>query len=225
MKKSNEDSNGATIVATTDKKAAERIYVEDQLKHRRLTIQIAGITPLITNYFDPKSMEEFIASQNKDGAAKEKRRNRTEAVIKDEYERSKYPFSDGTGYGVPADGFKAAMVRGAKQSKMSMTDAKAMFHIVPDGYTLEGKSLVKIHGGEPFMHRTNVNQKGTPNLVFRACWNEWKCDVVIDYNANAISQEQLINLLNLAGFASGIGANRPSKSNGGNNGRFRVVSA
>jgi hypothetical protein len=43
----------------------------------------------------------------------------------------------------------------------------------------------------------------------------------IQYNARAISQDQLLNLINLGGFSVGVGEWRPERS--GDFGRFRVV--
>ena len=143
----------------------------------RVQIPVVGVTPLICNYFDPESKKDFIISQNGGGKAKTKKENRTPAKITREFENSRYRFSDTRDTdGFPAAGFKAAMVRAAKSCGIAMTDAKAFFHVIPDGSTLCGIPLVEING-KPVMREDHVNQRGTPNLVYRAGYNDWsaKC--------------------------------------------------
>ena len=62
---------------------------------------------------------------------------------------------------------------------------------------------------------------GAADLRYRGEFTEWQADVPVRYNANAWSIEQLINVFNVAGFASGVGEWRPQKN--GNFGMFKVT--
>ena len=63
---------------------------------------------------------------------------------------------------------------------------------------------------------------GTVDIRFRPEFRQWGMSVLIQFNARAISQEQVVNLLNLGGFSVGVGEWRPEKD--GDKGRFSVVS-
>jgi hypothetical protein len=58
------------------------------------------------------------------------------------------------------------------------------------------------------------------NPTYRARYDDWEVDVEIKYLKNAINIEQIMFLLEVAGFAVGLHEYRPEK--GGVYGRFRV---
>jgi len=62
---------------------------------------------------------------------------------------------------------------------------------------------------------------GSADLRYRLQLNDWLCDLEIRFNADVISLEQIANLINIAGFACGVGEQRPER--GGNNGTFSVA--
>jgi len=61
--------------------------------------------------------------------------------------------------------------------------------------------------------------------IYRPMFSDWSTELDISYNANAITLEQVVALLDLGGFAGGIGEWRPSspKNKSGSFGRFRVA--
>ena len=80
--------------------------------------------------------------------------------------------------------------------------------------------LVKIDG-TPRMHEAMVRLKnGSADIRYRAEFPEWACTLRILYNAAYVSPEQLVNLLQLAGFHVGIGEHRVERD--GDNGMFEV---
>ena len=82
-----------------------------------------------------------------------------------------------------------------------MTDARSMFYVMPDS-----GDLVKIISPGPEMREDMVRiAKGTSDIRYRAIFNEWSVKLNVKYNADVISQHQLVNLFELAGFTSGIG--------------------
>jgi hypothetical protein len=90
----------------------------------------------------------------------------------------------------------------------------AAFHI--DGEFIEIK-------GSPISREDMVRiGMGTADIRYRGAFNEWSSVFQVKYNAGAISIEQLVNLINLGGFACGLGEWRVEK--GGSFGMFHVES-
>ena len=53
-------------------------------------------------------------------------------------------------------------------------------------------------------------KKGSPVLVRLNRFIGWSADIVVQYLDNVYSEEQIINIVNLAGFGLGIGSGRTS---------------
>lgn len=53
-------------------------------------------------------------------------------------------------------------------------------------------------------------KKGSPVLVHLNRFSGWKATFTIQYTENAFSLEQIVNIINLAGFGNGIGSGRSS---------------
>lgn len=117
-------------------------------------------------------------------------------------------------FGFPACGFKAAAVDAGYQQGIlaKKTTARGAFHIVGD--------MVEIKG-TPTMREDMVRiGMGTADIRYRGEFKEWSAELTIRYNPNVMSAEQIVNLINMGGFANGIGEWRPSKD--GSFGTFHV---
>lgn len=66
-------------------------------------------------------------------------------------------------------------------------------------------------------------QKGSPVLCYRNVFRDWETSFTIKYIPDNYSLEQILEIIDCAGFACGIGSHRPS-SKGGSNGMFHVES-
>lgn len=122
-------------------------------------------------------------------------------------------FSDAQ-FGFPTRAFKAAAIDAGYQQMVldKKTTARGAMHIIGEFAVIEGV---------PVMREDMVRiGSGVADIRFRAEFKEWSTVLNIKYNANAISFEQIVNLLNYGGFANGVGEWRPGK--GGNNGTFHV---
>lgn len=177
---------------------------------RRIDIGLVGLSPLICHRFSEKSRKAMLDKQQKKASkgreAKDPHAN---------YLASLYPLPDGSGYGFPSVAFKAAAVRAGTDVGLKMTDLRRAFHI-------EGE-LVPIQG-EPRMREDVVRLNGrTADLRYRGEFPEWRTVLPVVYNASVISEEQLLNLLQYAGFGVGCGEWRPEKS--GSFGMFRLADA
>jgi hypothetical protein len=62
---------------------------------------------------------------------------------------------------------------------------------------------------------------GAADIRYRAEYPTWHTKVVVRFNANVLSPEQILNLLNTGGFAVGVGEWRPEKD--GAYGMFHVA--
>lgn len=180
---------------------------------RQVTFQIIGLTPLIVNKFSDKAKQQMLEKQTKSAT-----KGRAAKVPTEQFESSIYYFEDKKRTGFPAVGFKAAMVRAGKQLGMNMTDSRGRFHVLADE-----NELIVIKGKAEMREDMVRLATGVADIRFRGCYYTWGAQVTISYNATVISEEQLAQLLNMAGFSCGIGEWRPEKSNSGSYGMFKII--
>lgn len=177
-------------------------------------IEIEGTSPLIMHAWSEKAKGEIRDKQQAKPAAKKAPKD-PEA----EYEAAFHRLADGRP-GFPAVAFKAALVGAARHvDGLAMTFLRGALHIDGD--------LVEILG-EPRMREDMVRVggkgpgTGVADIRYRPEFPEWTTVLPISFNRNSIQLAQVVHLLNVAGFAVGVGEWRPDK--GGSNGRFRVKS-
>ena len=197
---------------TTKKQKTETIEIP-KVEIAMVKFRVRGITPLIVSRFSEKAKQMMLEKQMMKASAGKEAKNPVE-----QYENSLYKFADGKRTGFPAVGFKSAMVRGGQQLGLKMTILRGQFHVMAD----EG-DLVEIHG-EPHMREDMVRlANGVADVRFRGEYHAgWEAELTIQYFKNAISKEQLAQLLSVAGFSCGIGEWRPEKSNSGSYGLFEL---
>jgi len=190
------------------KKPESRIIVPaPNLKVMRVGIK--GLSPLLVNRWSEKAMRQIEETQS--GAPKTRKRAARDPRA--EFEASSYRYPGG-GYGFPSASFRLAAVSACRLvDGLTMTQARVLFVIPAD--------LVKLVGPRPKMDTRPVRlANGSADLRYRALFWPWATKLDIRYNANAVSAEQIINLLVLAGECIGVGELRPEK--GGNHGRFTI---
>jgi len=173
-----------------------------------MVVTVRGITPLICHRFSEVNRDVIVRGQ--DGSAK---RGKAPRDPEGEFRGALYIRPEDGKYGFPAIAFKKAMVRAAKNAGIAMTDARTTFHVIGD--------LLEIRGSEPVMRSDRVVlQRKTTSVAYRPMFEEWEIDVPVRFNARAITAEQIVNLLQLAGFGVGIGDWRPERD--GQFGMFEV---
>lgn len=177
-------------------------------------VKVEGLSPLITNRWNEKVKKEMLDKQMKKTVKKEPKDPETQ------YENSKYLTDEGKP-GFPADAFKKAMIRGAKQLGLVMVDMRTGFFVHGEYCTKEDRDLVPIKGTySPREDMVRLNG-GTADIRYRAQLTKWSAELEISYNANVVSFDQIVNMLNAAGYGVGIGEWRPERD--GMFGRFQVV--
>lgn len=181
---------------------------------QHISVSINGLSPLIMHAWSKKAQQMMLDKQTK--------RARTGREAKDpdaDYEASKYYMEDGKRLGFPASAFKNAMVRAGTYTDDKMTFLRGAFYVKG----LDSPDMVHINGEpDPREDMVRVGQ-GTADIRYRAEIRKWDAVLAIDYNARAISAEQVINLVSVAGFSVGIGDWRPEKD--GSYGRFEVTTS
>lgn len=176
---------------------------------RLMRVTVVGDSPLICNRFSEKAKQQMLDKQMKKAKQAKEAKNPEEC-----FKASLYPVPGKKNiYGFPACGFKSAAVDACSHvSGITKVVARGAFHVVGD--------LVEIVG-QPTMRQDAVKiAMGTTDLRFRGEFKEWSATLTIRYNASVVSPEQIINLLNTAGFAVGVGEWRPARD--GSMGMFHV---
>ena len=121
-------------------------------------------------------------------------------------------------FGFPAGALKKAMVSAANIADLPMTMAKKAFFVMGD--IVQFTKCAKPKMREDFPRLPN----GSIDWRIRAEFDSWEQEHTILFNANYISAEQIINLVDLAGFHCGFGEMRPfAPKSSGSHGMFEVV--
>ena len=106
-------------------------------------------------------------------------------------------------FGFPVQAFKRAMVNtGYKQGIIQKITAMGSFAICDEFAVIEGI---------PDMRKYEVCGAGIKPVRYLAVFEHWKATLKIKYNKLAISEAEIITLLDLAGSLNGIGAWSPCK--------------
>lgn len=192
---------------------------------RLMEITLIGDAPLVVHSWSAKAKKEMLDKQMK----KPKQAKAAKNPVKD-FEESLYRLPDG-GYGFPSVAFKSAAATAALSvDGIKKAQVLRAFHVVGEDIDVAGafdgvlmrQNLVRIQGGEPRMREDMCRVgMGTADLRYRGEFSPWWAKVLVRFNANAFSGEQILNLFNVAGFGIGIGEWRSEK--GGQFGLFHVA--
>jgi len=167
---------------------------------RVIAVEIFGTSPLICHKWSEKAKKEMLDKQM--GKPKVKGFKNPEQ----DYLDSLYEMPSG-GYGFPAVAFKNAAVRAASNLDITMVQARQMFFVIA-----EESDLIRIEGEpEPREDMVRLNGK-TADIRYRGEFRNWRATLNIRYNAGVISDDQVVNLFQLAGFSVGVGEWRPEKN-------------
>ena len=175
---------------------------------RTMRIKLVGDSPLICHAWSRKAKQQMLDTQMKKPKQAKAAKNPQQ-----DFEDSLYPYPGG-GYGFPVIAFKSAATDACSHvDGITKVQARGAFHI--------NGELVKIQGSTPTPREDMVRVGlGSADLRYRGEFLSWFTEIPIRYNAGVLSDEQIIHLFTIAGFAIGIGEWRPQKD--GQNGLFHV---
>lgn len=187
-----------------------------------LQVEVRGIQPLIVHRFSEKARKQIADKQQKKAKPKKDARDPMEEARAALYVLPKEKGEER--YGFPAAGIKKAIVSACRQvDGLAMTFAKGALHVYGDGQGSDGRDLIRLYTPGWTMREDVVRlDDGGTSLAYRPEFKEWSMKLRIRYLASSIHPAQIIHLLNVAGFAVGLGENRAEKS-GDTWGQFEVV--
>ena len=183
---------------------------------KTLEVTIKGDQPLIFHRFSEKAIKMIQDIQSK--SAKAKRVPKTKAMIEEEYNNSFYYNKQGQ-VCFPALNIKNSMVGAGRFIDLKMTQIRGSVFVKGDN-----EGLIPVSYKEKVMRTDQVRVSGGgTDIRYRGEVRDWSMMVKIEYNANFLSAEQVMNLLSTAGFSQGLGEWRPEKD--GNYGTFKIEEA
>lgn len=196
-----------------------------RLDLRLMEVMVVGDAPLIVHAWSQKAKGLMLKKQTKAAVGAKEAKDPVA-----DFNASLYRLPDG-GYGFPSVAFKSAAVTAITSvAGMTKIAARQAFQILGEdvdvpgafGGTTARQNLVRIHGGEPQMREDMVRVgMGTADLRYRGQFADWWAKLLVRYNGNVLSEAQLLNILNVSGFAVGVGEWRPEKD--GSFGLFHVA--
>lgn len=185
------------------------------------TLKVIGDSPLIVHAWSDKAKQMMLDKQMKKASAGREAKDPFMDFVDSLYwltERPKNPTMEDVlkaKFGFPVTAFKAAAIDGAYQAGAlaKKTTARGAFHIIGE--------MAEING-VPEMREDMVRiAMGTADIRYRGEFKKWDTTLLIQYNKNAVSMEQIISMFNIGGFGVGVGEWRPAKD--GSFGRFHVA--
>lgn len=193
---------------------------------KTLAVRIRGTAPLMVHKFSTKARIKIEETQRQGSRAKKGSKKEARDFEAD-WLAAMYVSTEGWA-GVPAAGFRNALIDACRMAGFQMTRAKMSIFIIADGYDHEDKTpLVRIEGKvdddkTPMAVR---NETGVIDLRSRPIWSKWECAVTLRWDADQFSESDIVNLLTRAGIQSGICEGRPfsKNSNGMGFGTWEVV--
>jgi hypothetical protein len=203
-----------------------------KLNFRTVQFGIIGTAPYCQQRMSAKVQEELIAIQEA-GETARGRKKRTPKDFHRLYVDAMYQAKDGS-RGIPAGAFRKAMIAACAAGGVDLfkTTAKISLFVLADCTDkTDATQLVRI-GAEtqPYMVRHPVRNSGggAVDIRARAMWDAgWTANVLVEYDANLLTADDIGNLLTRAGKQVGVGEGRPAskKSDGMGWGTFQLQSA
>lgn len=193
----------------------------------RTTLRIRGTAPFVQNKFSHKARQKLMDDMATPKSAKKSKNDRPPRDYDDDFIQAQH-ISVAGWIGIPCPAFRAAMIDACRAANLVMTRTKLSVFVLPDGFDADdGSPLVRIDAPAPERMESLVrNANGNADIRIRPMWREWAANVTLEFDADMITPESVVNLLDRAGRQVGIGEGRPfSKDSVGQGwGTFTVVS-
>lgn len=181
----------------------------------RTTVRITGTAPFVQNKFSHKARMKMMESMATPAAAKKGKAAREPRNYDDDFVQAQHISAAGWN-GIPCPAFRAAMIDACRTVGLVMTKAKMSVFVLPDGFDRDdGTPLVRIYSTNPPEKTESLvrNDNGGADIRIRPMWREWHCDVTLEFDADMITPDSVINLLDRAGRQVGVGEGRPFSKN------------
>lgn len=208
-------------------KKADEVAVIRPANILRTSIDIKGTAPLVINKFSKKARDKMMIDMSTPANEKKGKSARPARDYEKDFMGARHISEEGWD-GISASAFRIAMIDACRTVNAVMTRAKLSLRIIADGIDKdEGTPLVKILSNKgPEKNESLVrNDNGGADIRVRPMWREWAAVVTIEFDADMITPDSIVNLLDRAGKQVGICEGRPfSKDSCGMGwGTFEVV--
>jgi hypothetical protein len=192
--------------------AKEEVINIKPLKIGRLKLKVIGRTPYIPEPMDMAVLDRYDKKKSKQSYDKD-------SISEEDKSKEKYYFTQDGKKGIPTRAFYNSMIRASSylfdKKDGGMRNVKEGVNVLGDIILLKFKKEVQLtHWGRM------SGQTKAPRKIIRNSFEDWSCELEIEYNQEQLSPENIINILNWAGFHIGVGAFRKEKT--GNYGSFYV---
>lgn len=191
-------------------KKTDEIAVVKPANIQCIVVRIRGTAPYVQNKFSHKARQKMMADMATPANKRKSKFARPPRDYNEDFYQAQYISTTGW-LGIPAPAFRAAMIDACRTVNMVMTRAKMSIFVLPDGFDItDGTPLVKLIAAPPERHEGLVrNDNGGADIRIRPMWREWECDVTIEFDADMITSDSVVNLLDRAGRQVGVGEGRP----------------
>lgn len=181
---------------------------------KTISFWIRGVSPLIQHAWSDKGLKQLRMT-----SAERKKQPKAGRDPQGEAMAAMYQLNDGSP-AFPMLAFKASLISAAhKDLGIEKTLVRKSLFIPRSAY--EGELMAQLHGSEPEIREDIVRVgAGQTDLRYRPEFRQWRVNVVLEIDADLLNEQDIINLVNRAGFSVGIGEWRPEK--GGEYGRFEL---
>jgi hypothetical protein len=181
----------------------------------QVTIAIKGTAPFLQLKFSQKGKNAMLDHMATPASEKKGKKARPVRNYAEEFALAQHRSVAGW-VGIPCAAFRKAMVDACRTVSVTMTVAKMAIFVVPDGFDVDdGTPLVRlVSPREP--ERTELpvrNANGSIDIRVRPMWREWSANVTLEYDADMITAESIVNLLDRAGRQVGVGEGRNFSKN------------
>lgn len=194
---------------------------------QRIQVEVRGTAPLVLHKFSQKAKLAMMNAMETPKSEKKAKSARETRNYDEDFMSARY-FSFEGWDGIPASSFRNALIAACRTSDVTMTKTKMSAFTIADGICKDdGTPLVRIISDEePVRSEAYVRiASGGTDIRIRPMWHKWGAIVTLEFDADMISLDSIVNLLDRAGRQVGIGEGRPfsPKSNGMGWGTFEVV--
>lgn len=191
------------------KEKTKKIEVKVQpLNLKRIKVPIEGMSALLMDRMSEEVKEGILAKQTGIAKSNKKAVRDVDKEVKDAIHVTK-----SGKIAFPLAGFKRGMMECTSFVGDKFFSKKLVSGAVKIVNAEEGLIPIKYKTQDILQHNVGSNTKFSPQF------HGWWCTLDIMYDANNISSQDIITLLNHAGFYVGVGAWRP-KSGGGGSGEY-----
>lgn len=201
------------------KKEESVVLTIPEIKVKTAKVTIVGDSPLIINKFSEKAKREILDKQMKKAKAiKEAKvpfrdfmeslhwmtpmpdieKENDEEKLKEIFEKA---LKEGAKFGFPSTGIKQSAISGMYRAGLckNKVSLQGAFHIQDELTEIKGNLRMR----EDYV---KIPSTGSADIVYRGVFDAgWEAELIITYDENAISLEQIVQMLNYGGFSVGIG--------------------